>query len=135
MSFDLELIAFKEGEPASFEVSIVNDALDPFIRSRDDDGLCHLAFPDGGGGEMFAFDEGEIETSDISIGRASGTDIYDALYQILARTHSVLFWSFGGCVVADASVIADLPEGFTDELGDPILVKSGADIAAAVVAT
>lgn len=132
MSFDLELMSFKDGDPASFPVSIVKDALGPFIRSRDDDGMCHLAFPDGGGGEMFAFDEEETETSDISIGRASGTAIYDALYEILRQTHSALIWSFGGCAVADASVIPDLPDGLIEDLGQPVIVKSGAEIAAAI---
>ena len=135
MSFDLELISFRDGDPTSFAVSIVKDAIGPFIRSRDEDGVCHLTFPDGGGGEMLAFDDDETETSDISIGGASGTDIYDALYEILSRTHSALIWSFGGCAVADASVLPDLPEGLIEELGQPIVVKSGAEIAAAVAET
>ena len=134
MSFDLNLISFKDGDPSPFPVSIVMDALGPFIQSRDDDGLCRLAFADGGG-EMFAFDDGETEISDISIGGANGVDIYDALYEILSRTHSALIWSFGGCVVADASVIPDLPDGLIEDLGQPVIVKSGAEIAAAVAET
>jgi hypothetical protein len=135
MSFDLNLISFKDGGPSPFPVSIVMDALGSFIQSQDEDGMCRLVFPDGGSGEMFAFDEDETEISDISIGRASGVLIYDALYEILSRTHSALIWSFGGCVIADASVIPDLPEGFTDDLGQPVVVRSGAEIAAAVVET
>jgi hypothetical protein len=134
MSFDLELMSFKDGDPAMFPTRIVNEALGPFIRSRDDD-MCLLAFPDGGGGEMLADDGEAMETSGISIGGASGTDIYNALYEILRQTHSVLFWSFGGCVVADASVIPDLPDGFTDDLGEPVVVEDGADIAATVAET
>jgi len=135
MSFDLNLISFKDGGPSSFPVSIVMDALGPFIRSRDEDGLCRLAFPDGGGGEMFAFDEDETEVSDICIDKANGTAIYDALYEILRQTHSALIWSFGGCAVADASVIPDLPEALIEDLGQPVVVKSGAEIAAAVAET
>jgi hypothetical protein len=135
MSFDLDLVSFKDGGPLPFPVDIVTDALGPFIRSRDKDGLCQLAFPDGGSGELLAFDENETEISDISIGEASGTDIYDALYEILSRTHSALIWSFGGCAVADASVIPDLPDELIEELGQPVVVKSGAEIAAAVAET
>jgi hypothetical protein len=134
MSFDLELMAFKDGGPAMFPSRIVNEALAPFIQSRDDE-MCLLAFPDGGGGEMPADNDEEMETSGVSIGGASGTDIYSALYEILRQTNSVLFWSFGGCVVADASVISDLPDGFTDDLGEPIVVGGGAEIAAAVAKT
>jgi hypothetical protein len=79
--------------------------------------------------------EEETETDGVSISRSSGTDVYDALYEILRQTHSALFWSFGGCVVGDASVIPDLPDGFIDSLGEPTIVKSGADIAAAVAET
>jgi hypothetical protein len=39
--------------------------------------------------------------------------------------------SFGGCAVA-ASVIGDLPEGLIENLGQPVVVKSGAEIAAAI---
>jgi len=134
MSFDLELMSFKDGDPAMFPTHIVNEALGPFVLSRDDD-MCLLAFPDGGRGEMLADNGEETETSGVSIGGASGSDIYNALYEILRQTHSVLFWSFGGCVVADASVISDLPDGFTDDLGEPIVVGSGADIATAVAET
>jgi hypothetical protein len=135
MSFDLNLISFKDGGPLPFPVSIVTDALEPFIRSPDEDGVCRLVFPDGGGGEIFAFDKDETEVSDISIGSASGTDIYDALFEILSRTHSALIWSFGGCAVADASVIPDLPDELIEDLGQPVIVKSGAEIAAAVAET
>ena len=135
MRFELNLISFKDGGPSPFPVSIVMDALGPFIQSHDEDDVCRLVFADGGSGEMFAFDEDETEISDISIGGASGTDIYDALYEILSRTHSALIWSFGGCAVADASVIPDLPEELIEDLGQPVIVKSGADIAAAVAET
>jgi hypothetical protein len=132
MSFDLNLMSFKDGEPAAFPKQIVEKALGPFIESRDD-GLCILAFPDGGGGEIF--DDEEAETDGVTISRASGIAIYDALYEILRQTHSVLIWSFGGCVVADALVIPDLPDGLIEELGQPVVVTSGADIAAAVAET
>ena len=135
MSFDIELMSFKEGEPAEFPIHIVQDALGPFIRSRDKDGMCHLAFADGGGGEMLADDDEATETTGVSIGGASGADIYDALYEVLRQTHSVLFWSFGGCVVANTSVIRDLPDGFMEELGEPTVVASGEEIANAVAET
>lgn len=133
MSFDLHLMSFSDGGPATFSKRIVREALGPFIRSRDGD-FCVLAFPDGGGGEMFD-DDKETETNGVSIGRGSGTVIYDALYKILSQTHSALIWSFGGCVVADASVIPDLPEGLIEDLGQPVVVKSGAEIAATVAET
>lgn len=133
MSFDLHLIAFKDGGPASFPKHIVEKALGPFIQSRDSD-FCVLAFPDGGGGEMFD-DEEETETDSVSISRGSGLAMYDALYEILSQTHSALMWSFGGCVVADASVIPDLPDGLIEDLGQPTVVTSGTEIAAAVAET
>ena len=56
MSFDLHLMSFSDGEPATFPKRIVNEALAPFIRSRDGE-FCELAFPDGGRGEMFDNEE------------------------------------------------------------------------------
>jgi hypothetical protein len=131
MSFDLNLIGLKDGGPADFPASIVREALGPFIQSRDGD-FCILAFPDGGGGEMNADDEDAEFTNGVTISRASGEDVYNSLYEILRQTHSVLIWSFGGCVIADSSVMNDLPEGLVESVGEPILVRSGAEIAAAV---
>ena|ERR1700744_2087926 len=129
MSFDLVLMCLKNGLPDNFPATIVRGALDPFITFRDGD-FCKLSFPDGGGGEMFIDDE--EETDGLTISGGSGGNLYDALYDILRQTHSVLFWSFGGCVVADPSVVPDLPEGLIEDLGPPTTVKSGADIVAAV---
>jgi hypothetical protein len=132
MSFDLVLTCLKNGLPDNFPAIIVRQALTPFITNRHGD-LCKLSFPDGGGGEMFTDDD--EETDGLMISGGSGRDIYDALFNILRQTHSVLFWSFGGCVVADPSVIPDIPEGLIESLGQPTIVKSGADIVAAVEQT
>ena len=131
MSFDLDLVCLKDGLPDTFSSKIVHQALDRFV-SFQDGSHRKLSFPDGGG-EMFT-DYGE-ETDGVSISSASGHQIYDALYEILRQTHSVLIWSFGGCVVADESVIADCPEELIESLGQPIVVHSGAEIVAAVEST
>ena len=132
MSFDVILICLKNGTPDAFPSTIVRQALDRFISFRDGR-FCKLSFPDGGGGEMFT--DQEEETDGVMISSASGHQIYDALYEILRQTHSVLFWSFGGCVIADESVVADCAEDMIESLGQPILVHSGAEIAAAIEST
>ena len=133
MSFDVHLICLRNGEPDMFPAQIVRDVFEPYIESRDED-LWVLAFPDGGGGEMLG-EDGTEETNGVSIDGASGSDIFDALYEVLRQTNSVLVWSFGGCVVANASVIADLPEGLIEENGEPVVVRSGAEILAEIEKT
>jgi hypothetical protein len=133
VSFDVHLICLRNGEPDMFPAQIVRDAFEPFIESRDED-LWVLAFPDGGGGEMLG-EDGTKETNGVSIDHANGADIYDALYEVLRQTNSVLTWSFGGCVVANASVIADIPEELIGGNGAPIVVQSGADILAEIEKT
>ncbi|HTJ64381.1 MAG TPA: hypothetical protein VL899_11270 [Alphaproteobacteria bacterium] len=133
MSFDVELICLKNGEPDTFPAQIVRDAFERFIKSREED-VWILAFPDGGGGEMVAEDEEAGETNGVSIGSPSGDNIYDALYEVLRQTNSVMTWSFGGCAVANASVIADLPKELIEENGKPIIVGSGWEILAAIEA-
>lgn len=86
------------------------------------------------GGEMVAEDEEAGETNGVSIGSPSGDNIYDALYEVLRQTNSVMTWSFGGCAVANASVIADLPKELIEENGKPIIVGSGWEILAAIEA-
>jgi hypothetical protein len=130
MSFDLLLMCWKDGGLGYFPSRIVREALDPFVTFRDGD-FCKLSFPDGGGGEMFT--DYEEQTNGLMINSPSGRYVYDVLYDILRQTHTTLSWSFGGGgVVADPSVIADLPEGSEDI---PVVVHSGADILAEVEKT
>jgi hypothetical protein len=84
---------------------------------------------------MLGEDDDTEETGGVSIDHVSGGDIYDALFEVLRQTNSILTWSFGGCVVANTAVIADLPEGLIDDVGSPLVVSSGSDILAAVEST
>jgi hypothetical protein len=132
MSFDLNLICLKNGEFDTFPSIIVQNIFEPFVKKRDED-LWFLEFPDGGGGDMLG--DRDERTNGVSIHHASGGDIYDALYEVLRQTNSVLIWSFGGCVIADSAMLAHLPEGLIESVGVPVVVHSGADIVAEIEKT
>jgi len=131
MSFDVNLMRFKNGEPGVFPAKIVREIFGPFVDSRDGD-TWFLEFPDGGGGEMTAEDDYAQETNGISISSPCGSQIYDALYRVLQQVGGVLMWSFGGCAVADTAVIPELPLEMLDQLGQPIVVRNGSEIVAAI---
>jgi hypothetical protein len=84
---------------------------------------------------MLAPEDDETETDGVTISSASGVEIYNALYEIPRQTNSVLIWSFGGCLIADPSVMNDFPQGLIDDLGEPTIVHGGLEIAEAVERT
>ena len=51
-----------------------------------------------------------------------------ALFDVLERSSGVIYWPGGGCVVADRTVIDELPPDMIESLGIPSIVKSGQEI-------
>lgn len=128
MSFDIHLACFKGGGEQRFPKSIVEDALGPFIVSKED-GLWSLNFPDGGGGDCYIRNDEEI--SGFIINRPGGLNLYNCVFEIMRRTTTALFWD-SGIVIADHMRADDLDPGMVDALGEPIVIHSGADIVKAI---
>jgi hypothetical protein len=131
MSFDIGLICYEDGDFATLSPSIVLSALEPFIEETDDD-FWVLSFPDGGAGEMEPVQEDD-DAFDLCISGVSGTEVFDAIYEIMRQTHTLLWWSGGpDMVTADNTIASHLPPDYGKEHGTPALVRSGADILAEI---
>jgi hypothetical protein len=138
MSDDLGLMSFKDGEPANaISSELILKILGPFIRPIHDpryDERWELVFPDGGGGEMGPVILGEDE--DLSINRPSGGQLYDAIYEIMSQTHTLMFVTgMEDMITADPNIADHLPPDYIEEFGVPPLVHSGADIIAEILKT
>jgi hypothetical protein len=131
VSSDLGLIAFQDGEPGTFSSDIVLKVLRPFIQPIIDARFpkyWELAFPGGGGGNMEPMLEG-TEKNGLAINRPCGTELFDALYEIMRQTHTLLYWTgMDNMITADPSIADHLPPDYIENYGVPPLVKSGADI-------
>jgi hypothetical protein len=133
MSAEVGIVCYEKGELATLPNAVILGALEPFIEEREED-YWVLSFPDGGGGEMEAL--GDESGFDLCIGDPSGGDLFDALFEILRQTHTLLWWPGGDRqVTADPHITDHLPPGFVAESGEPILVASGADILAEIAKT
>ncbi len=138
MSSDLGLLSFKDGKDALISSSIVLEVFKPFIRPIIDIRFperWELVFPGGGGGNMMPVVEGD-DSRGLAINRPCGTDLFDALYEIMRRTHTLLYWT--GCdylITADKSIADHLPPDYIETYGVPPLVKSVADILAEIAKT
>jgi hypothetical protein len=134
MSSDLGLVSFKDGAPGALSSALVLQVLKPFIRPVDDE-LWELEFPDGGGGNLSPVVEGE-DAWDICINRPCGAALFDALYEIMRQTHTLMWWSGMDTMITADEMIGDhLPPDYIEEYGVPQLVRSGADILAEIAKT
>jgi hypothetical protein len=138
MSFDIGLLSFKNGEHSTLSSTVVLQVLRPFIRPvtdpRDSD-RWELVFPDGSGGDMMPVVEGE-DHNGLAIGHAHGTQLYDAIYEIMRQTHTLFYWTGADDLITGDESIADhLPADYIPTYGVPPLVRSGADILAEIAKT
>jgi hypothetical protein len=134
MSADLGLLSFKDGEHGTLSSALVLEVLEPFVRPVDDE-LWELQFPDGSGGNLSPVVEGD-DHWDICINRPHGAALFDALYEIMRQSHTVMWWSGSDTMITADPAIADhLPANFIDEYGALPLVLSGADILAEIAKT
>lgn len=134
MSSDLGLISFKDGEPGTLSSALVLQVLKPFIRPVDDE-LWELEFTDGSSGNLSPVVVGK-DSWDICINRPCGGALFDALYEIMRQTHTLMWWSgMNTMITADETIADHLPPDFIEQYGIPPLVRSGADILAEIAKT
>jgi hypothetical protein len=134
MSADLGLLSFKDGEPGTLSSALVLQVLKPFIRPVDDE-LWELEFPDGSGGNLSPVIEGE-DHWDICINRPHGAQLFDALYDIMRQTHTLMWWAgMDNMITADETIADHLESDYIEKYGAPPLVRSGADILAEIAKT
>jgi hypothetical protein len=139
MSFDLGLMAFKDGEPGTLSSSLMLQVLQPFVQPIVDDRFpdkrWELVFPDGSGGNMMEIVEGE-DGNGLVINRPHGTKLFDALYEIMRQTHTMMWWAgMDNMITADETIADHLPSDYIEKYGVPPLVRSGADILAEIAKT
>lgn len=130
MSFDLFLQNFRHGDSATFPRAVVESAFKGYIKEIDPE-FSILNFPDGGSSELYTEDGAEngAAISGFMIARPAGSpELWVGLLDILKRTGAVLFWPDGGAVVADESVIPNLPESVIEVVGVPTVVHEPEEI-------
>jgi hypothetical protein len=78
-----------------------------------------LEFPDGGGGNLSPVVEGE-DAWDICINRPCGTVLFDALYEIMRQTHTLMWLSgMDNMITADETIADHLPSDYIEKYGVP----------------
>jgi len=126
MSFDLFLQNFRRGEIATFPRAVVESAFKGYLKEVDPE-FSILNFPDGGSSELYINKGAAI--SDFMIARpANSPELWQGLLDILRCTSGVLFWPGGGAVVANESVVQNLPESVIEAVGVPTVVHEPEEI-------
>lgn len=130
MSFDLFLSCFRNAEATTIPRQILDSAFGRFA-DRSDPGCWVLSFPDGDSAELFLDEDNEIDNFMVTDPPGS-PEFWEGLYAILRQTPSVLYWpgeEEGDCaVVADASVIAELPADMIETIGTPAVITNPQEI-------
>jgi len=126
MSFDIWLGCFKNGEVAKFPLKIVEEAFGRFAQRREP-GWWVLNYPDGGRGDLSV--EAEPMVPGLAVNRPPAHPAFwEGILAVLQRSSSVLFWPGGGAVVADSSVIPELPPDLIEAVSIPTVVTRAEEI-------
>src|SRR5258708_810802 len=101
MSFDIFLTHFKNGEVTTFKRAVFDQLFGVFAVGPREHRFMRVQFPDGGGADIYVDDEGDL--AGMMFNHCGGDSFYDALYELIRQTGSVVFWPG----VGRTSVIAD----------------------------
>jgi len=122
MSFDVGLMCYQNGEPATFSRALLERAFDS-IADRSNPGDWILR----NGGTLYVKEGDEI--TGFAVNRPPEFEAFwQAIMEILQQTSSVFYWPGGGCVVANAEVAKHLPNYLTDALGAPVVTTDPLEI-------
>lgn len=127
MAFDIFLQCYRNGEPATFKRSVVDEIFAPYAFG--DPELTMVTFPDGSGSCLY-LDQGD-DIQGMMFNHCGGDEFFEALYQLAARTKSVILWPEAGpasSVITDPETWKHLPEFWHDGSGPPRVVKSGLEV-------
>jgi hypothetical protein len=113
VSFEIFLQCYRNGEPATFKRTILDETFGLRDTSRNRRPWCFkVDYPDGGGADVYA-DDGDDQQG-IMFSRCGGGMFFDALYQLADVTKSVVFWPYKSPAVAvtNETTVAHLPSCF-----------------------
>lgn len=130
MSFDIFLRRFRNGEAAPFRRADFEEIFGPYVCSRETRFVC-VEFPDGGGSDVY-IDDGD--TWHLMFNHCGGDSFFAALYELAARTQSVIFWPDDPprAAATDAATLQHLPPEFTESPASVQLVHSGSELIACI---
>ena len=132
MSFDIMLQHFTGGECSTFPRALVESSFGPFVVHRTDS-FIRVRYPDDSGADMW-FDN--VENIDhIMFNHCGGNTFTKAMFELMKRTGSVIYWPGGRAVVADRSVIDTLPPDIVKALGTPTVISAPQEIRDAIART
>lgn len=126
MSFDIFLQCFRNGEPATFKRSVVEEIFGP--HAHDDRELTRVTFPDGSGSDIY-MDQGD-DVQCMMFNHCGGDEFFEALYQLAERTKSIIFWPAVGpsSAITDSVTLKYLPVAWPEGLGPARMVHSGLEL-------
>lgn len=127
MSFDLFLTHFRHGETAELNKAAIDEILGPHAVRREPT-VMRLEFSDGGQAEVYLGDASDNTT--VMFTHFGGEACFEAIYQLAARTQSLILWPDVGPseAMADPATLQHLPSNYLEEHGTPPLVRSGRDL-------
>lgn len=142
MSFDIYVAALPYDESAKFDRAIVVRAFEAIADDQASD-YWLLQMPDGGETSVSLSIAQDAVISGFSVNRppshSAFPQFWDALFDVLSQTRTILLWPAGEgrppYCVANPTLALGLPSDFLEDMGNPILVASGADIVAAITSS
>jgi hypothetical protein len=143
MSFSIYISTMNNDDENMFDRAIVERAFGD-IAVDQTGGYWNLRSPDGRLASTTIFIKDKPKISGFSANRPPSypgfPKFWNAMFEILCHTPTILYWPAAkgphpSCCVADPALLPDLPGEWTNALGKPAIVSSGAEIEAAIALT
>ena len=131
MSIPIFFQRYQNGAPASFDRTTIANILGS-AAVMDGDCIGAIRFSDSDGGEVYGADAESFEQLSFDQGR--GKRFFDALWRIADDTNAFIYWlGDGSCsAVTKQAVIAELPPEIVRDAGPVKVVRTGAELDAAI---
>lgn len=128
MSFDIFMTPFKNGQPQSFDRSLIREVFGPDA-GLDENEISRIYYSDDDGAEIYGAEE-ETVTDGLSFNHCGGERFFDGLWRLADRTNAVIFWpgNEGNAVVTSAGALADADPEFIEPLQPVKIVASGEEL-------
>lgn len=133
MSFDVYVQRFHAGSQTTFSSRHFDRIFAERVVACDAANRCLiLGYPDGGGGDVYIDDCEEIDG--FTVNRPGGAQLFDDLFLLMRDVGAVLYWADAApcLVVAEPTIVTDLPSDMLAAIGPATTVFSGSEIIAAI---
>ncbi len=128
MAFYIFMTPFDNGEPSSFDRSLIREIFGSDAVMGEDE-ISDIRFSNDDGAQLYGAED-EVVADGLSFNQCGGERFFDGLWRLADRTNAVIFWpgDEGNGVVTSAEALAHADPEFIEPLQPVKIVANGEEL-------